>query len=184
MKRPLLLLFTIALAGVASGSRPAPNAAAAKDSTGTVVYDVAFDNRTFVTGNNDATSDFRGETFILSGKIYPANTIPAGNGTFDPDATPAIGLFVCRGTQMFAFSDPAATPPIVATTQLLKFDTDDALVTEGLEAGVSPVRRAVVGGWGKYAGANGEVTLELIGFNTTQAEDYRFTFTLPKKFTK
>ena len=186
MKKLLLPLIILALAAFAPVTlfQPGASPVARADTASVVVFDVAFDGSTFRNQDGVPAGDFRGNTFILNGKIFPAGTIPPGDGTFSPDSPGGIGTFICRGTQLYDLSDTTADPPFVVTTQLLRFDGDDAIVTEGLEAGVSPVRRAVTGGWGRYSGASGEVSLELLGFNTTGAENYRFTFTLKKQAPK
>ena len=39
-----------------------------------------------------------GDTFIQDGNIYPANTIPGGMTSFDPNTPGAIGKYRARGT--------------------------------------------------------------------------------------
>jgi hypothetical protein len=184
MKKLSLSLLTLALVAIAPiiPSRLDISTVAQADTVAVVVLDVAFECGTFVLNRVDpsATEGKRGDTFVLNGKIFPGGTIPAGSG-FDPSSPGSIGNFICRGTQLYDDSDPTAAPPFVATTQIFVLNGGNALITAGLEAGVSPVTRAVTGGWGKrYSGASGEVTLDLIGFNITGCENYRCTFKLKK----
>jgi hypothetical protein len=152
------------------------------------VLDVAFDARTFTFNHaNPASNNLaRGDTFVLNGKIFIAGAIPSGGtpsnpGPFSPDAPGSIGKFICRGTSLFDGAEVAAgAAPFVATTQTFVFDNGNWLFTEGLEGNFSPITRAVTGGLGDFSGMRGEVTMELLGFNSTGMENYRFTFRLKK----
>ena len=130
----------------------------------------------------------RGNTFIVDGKIYPGGTIPPG-GDFDnpspfgPDSPGSIGKWTCRGVFNFDFSDIAnGAAPHVFTTQTFQFDDNNALWTDGPEGGVTTVR-AVTGGTGKFAEANGQVTQETLGINQAGASrlfNLRVAFKLKK----
>ena len=152
------------------------------------VLDVAFDARTFTINHvNPASSDLaRGDTFVLNGKVFVGGTIagggtPASPGPFSPDAPGSIGRFICRGTSMFNGAQIAAgAAPFVATTQTFVLDNGNWLITEGLEGNASPITRAVISGLGDFSGMRGEVQMELLGFNSTGMENYRFTFRLKK----
>lgn len=188
MKKLLLSLFVLAFIGIAStfqnqlGVAPQVRATAVQ----TITLDVAFDARTAIANLVDpaVTDGARGDTFVLNGKIFPGGTIPPGGtfdkpGTFDPDAPGSIGIFICRGVMLFnAAQINAGAAPYVATNQHFQFNNGDALLTEGLEAGVDTIRRAVTGGVGTYSGARGEAHLTLIGTNKTGWENYRFVFKL------
>ena len=56
-------------------------------------------------------------------------------------------------------------------------DEGSGVVTEGLEGNGSEVR-AVVGGYGKYSGATGQVIQDVVGSNASAGPNLRFTFTL------
>jgi hypothetical protein len=188
MNKLLLSLFFLALVGITAtvppqgGGVPRVQAAAAQ----TLTLDVAFDGRTAIVNLVDpAIKDgARGDTFVVNGKVFLGGAIPPGGtfdtpGTFDPDASGSIGTFICRGTQLFNGAQVAAgAAPVVVTNQYFGLDNGDALLTEGLEAGVDTIRRAVTGGIGAYSGARGEALLTLIGINKTGWENYRFVFTL------
>jgi hypothetical protein len=181
----LLILAMVALAPIIPSHLGASSVTQA-DTTSVVVLDVAFDGATFVLNQvtPGAPAIARGDTFVLNGKVFPGGTIPPGSG-FDPNASGSIGNFVCRGTSLFNGAEIAAgAAPYVATTQTFLLDGGSALVSEGLEAAVSPITRVVPGGWGQYSGAGGEVTLELLGFNITGFENYRATFKLKKQAPK
>ena len=56
-------------------------------------------------------------------------------------------------------------------------DEGNGVITEGLE-GTGSEMRAVVGGYGKYSGATGQVIQEIAGSNDSGGYNLRFTFTL------
>ena len=56
-------------------------------------------------------------------------------------------------------------------------DEGSGIITEGLE-GTGTEVRAVVGGFGKYSGATGQVTEEVLGSNAAGGLNLRFTFSL------
>jgi hypothetical protein len=153
------------------------------DTTTVLVLDVAFDGTTFALNQvtPGAPGLARGDTFVLNGKVFPGGTIPAGSG-FNPNSSGSVGNFICRGTLLYSGAEIAAgAAPFIVTTQTFVLNGGSALLTEGLEAGVSPITRGVTGGWGQYSGAGGEITMDLIGFNITGFENYRCTFKLKKQ---
>jgi hypothetical protein len=158
----------------------------------TVVFDVACLGNTF--GPNmqavlDAKGgDLRGGSWFVEGLIYPAGTIPAGDG-FDPALVPATGHWFCRGAFMI---NPARPLPHGVTTQDFQFgditaaqlSAPDQLVASGVEGG-GTVTRAVIGGTGRYRGVTGEMIEQVIGTNKTLLNDgfgpapnFRFYVTL------
>jgi hypothetical protein len=147
----------------------------------TIVVDVACDGRTYAPNGLDPNTgtEVRGTTFIVDGKIFPGGTIPRGDG-FDLDATPGTGgKWVCRGTYNVSLEEfLAGVVPSVSTTWHLLFDARNALMTEGQEGGT--VNRVVLGGTGRYRGVVGEVYEEVLGFNSTGFENFRFTFKIRK----
>lgn len=196
------VLRTGVLAGVAATLWPAARAAAGGpatadhggwgDSNSYLTLDVACLGQTFApdfTGAiNAAGGDLRGTTFNVEGLIYPAGTIPEGDG-FEPVPETATGLWLCAGWFIF---HPDRPLPHVATTQhyLLGPVTGeqpsprDQLVSSGLEGGVPEVVRPVVGGTGRHRKAGGQVVQTVTGTNTTTlrivgepAPNFRFTFT-------
>ncbi|MGH2602345.1 MAG: hypothetical protein ACRDJ9_23535 [Dehalococcoidia bacterium] len=152
----------------------------------TLTVDVAMDGRTWRMTRLDPTQPdalaHRGDSFIVNGGIFPAGTIE--RGLTSPDQTGRIGTWVCRGT--FQVEDIMTQTPHVASLQMFLLDGGNALISEGLEGGVT-VTRAVIGGWGRYAGARGTSLEEPMGSNETLFDvgaaevpsfNLRFTFTL------
>lgn len=120
--------------------------------------------------------DFR-TSFGVEGWIYPVGTIK-GDG-FIPRQDDSIGRWFCRGAVLI---DATRPEPHGATTQDLYFGTitpaslfpADMLSSSGLE-GTGDRRqlstRAVTGGTGRYFGATGTVTQQVIAFNTSLFAD-------------
>jgi hypothetical protein len=186
MKKTVLSLIVVLLFTLAPVLHPQVGATslASAGPDRFIVIDIAFDGNAFFvnSANPAATGGAPGDTFLLKGKLFVGGTIAPGNNTFSPNAPGSIGNFLCRGTMLFSDAEIAAgAAPFVATTQTYLFDNGNMLITEGLEAGVQTIDRAVVGGLGDFSGASGEVHLELLGFNTTGFENYRGTFKLKKK---
>jgi len=190
MRKVLRSLFFLGVMGLALNlpSHVSTATASQGNSSRFFVVDVTFDARTFTFNHvNPNSADLgRGDTFVLNGKVFHGGTIPSGGtptnpSSFGPDSPGSIGNFICRGTSLFNGAQVGAgAAPFVATTQTFVFDDGDWLFTEGLEGNASPMKRAVTGGLGEFSGLRGEVTMELLGFNSTGMENYRFTFRLKK----
>lgn len=156
-----------------------------------MIIDVACDGRTFYQNRVDpaATTNARGDLFVVHGKMYPGETIPTGgtvaNPVWSPDEPGSIGDWICRGNFMVSAADQAAgVVPHIASTQYYLFDDGNGLISEGPEGGVTTTR-AVTGGIGDFPdgfmGFNGQVTEEFLGRNSTGRGNFRFTFQLQKK---
>jgi hypothetical protein len=159
---------------------------------GRFAVDVAMDGSTW--RMDDGSNPFfpvftgalaRGNTFIVSGKIFRTGTLHAG-GDFGggagnpsgPEAANPIGTWVCRGTFNLDIGDIAAGGfPHVTSTQVFTFDSGDVIVTEGPEGGAE-VLRAVVGGAGALRHARGEVVETPLGVNTSNLFNVRMRFRL------
>lgn len=143
-----------------------------------LVLDVACLGTTFAPNLGGAldlpNGDLRGVSFIVEGLIYPAWTIPDGV-EFDIDlAPPATGTWFCRG---WFTGHPGRPLPYTMNVQEYVLDpiTDDnlspadTLTSSGPEGAVPEENfvRAVVGGTGKYRGAQGEVVMDTIGTNSS-----------------
>lgn len=155
------------------------------------VVDVAMDGPTW--RMNDGTNPFfpqftgqlfRGNTFIVSGKIYRGGTLKSGGdfGRHDnpagPETPKPIGTWICRGAFNLDIGDIAAGGfPHVTSTQVFTFDSGETLVSEGPEGGAT-VMRAVIGGTARFGGARGEVVEEPLGVNTSNLFNVRFYFDL------
>jgi hypothetical protein len=180
-----LTLATIALLGGAASNharadqnQPAPPKHQPR-------FDVAIDAATTRTLYQTNGTISRGDTFILSGRIYPGGTIPA-DGKFNPTNSGALGTWTCRGVYTFDLADLAAgREPMVYTNQYFHFDDGSMIVTEGTE-GVAPSRRVVTGGTARFSGVNGDVLQEFLHFNDTVDVDgmlgmnFKFSFNLKR----
>lgn len=114
-----------------------------------------------------------GNPFVTQGYIYKAGTLDDGGGV-NPDGSPThpeavIGTWICEGVLI---GDGARTVsgPWVISTQVYDFDAFDgfdAVITHGVETPTvgEPVERAVIGGTGPHAGAEGRQLQILEGFN-------------------
>jgi hypothetical protein len=154
-----------------------------------LVVDVAIDGSTWRMddGSNPFFPAFtgalaRGKTFIVSGRIYPANTLEQG-GNFDspnnpagPETPGAIGVWVCRGTFNLDIGQIAAgEAPHVTSTQFFYFSDGSSIVSDGPEGGAVVVR-AIVGGTGRFKRVRGDVTETPLGVNTSNMFNVRFAF--------
>jgi hypothetical protein len=144
-----------------------------------LTIDVACDARTYRQNNVDpaASGSQRGDTFIVSGKIYPGGTIPNGNAVFSPDNPGSIGNWTCRGVWLVSSQELASgASPAFDTSQIyLLPDETKQIFSEGLE-GPTPTLRAVNGGTGSMSGVSGQVRQQLLGTNATGLFNFRFTF--------
>ena len=148
-------------------------------------YDVSVDAATTRTLYQTNGTISRGDTFIITGHIYPGNTIPT-DGIFNPTPSGSIGIWTCRGVYNFDLADlNAGREPMVFTTQYFQFDDGAMLIIEGTE-GVASSRRVITGGTARFSGANGEVFQRFLHFNDTRDVDgmpgfnFRFTFDFTK----
>ena len=181
-----LAAAALALLGLAASS---PHGDERKDSDArwkTIVIDVAVDARTAVLNQVNPTNALpkRGDTFIENGKIYPAGTIPSGDG-FDIATTGSIGTSVARGTFNFDFSQAfTGGDPLISSTEDYLFSATGALngegslMSEGQDSIIGSTHRVVLGGTGIYPGTIGEVKKEVLGQNSTGFLNHRFTFTI------
>jgi hypothetical protein len=135
-----------------------------------------------------------GDTFILFGTIFPAGTFDGGN--LNPDQPGAIGRWICRGSISVDLTTDAVPHAVTTVLHVLGAGLSaadgpigpihDAIVHEGFEGGVPETTRAIVGGTGRYAGAQGQAVQVFRGANDTAiqvapeiavpAPSYTFTF--------
>lgn len=183
MKRAVVILsITATLSGLAALVRAADQKPKAADDAITITFDAAMDASTTRADRQDWTiiGAMRGDTFVSNGLLYAGGTIPDGDttATFTPTDDGRLGTLVSRGQFIADWADIASgAPHSVASTQVFMLDEGSGVVTEGLE-GTGTEVRAVVGGFGKYSGATGQVTQEVVGSNGTGGYNLRFTFTL------
>ncbi len=140
-------------------------------------------------GANVEQGDNRGSPFWVEGLLFPGGTITSDSG-FIPRIEDSLGTWICRGYFMTHVGRPE---PHMTTEQQFVFGGIEApgamgtemLITSGVEGRNEPgwvSHRAVIGGTGKYRGARGEVTQEMIGRNSTvfpwgpNALNFRMTF--------
>lgn len=188
LDRASLMILTLVTFGlIAIGPiieyQPGGSPAAQDEALRFIILDNACDGRTLRLNRVDpaATSGQRGDTSVVSGKLFVGQAIPAGfDRRFDLDAnTPnSIGTWVCANT---IISEPPLTHAITYYFTL----EDGMLVVQGLnshrtQGGVSRVH-AIVGGTGRFSGAAGEVQEDIIGNNSTGAFNLRYVFRIKKK---
>lgn len=183
--------WTIAAIALGVATLSTPSRVESSDAGGRFVVDVALDGRTW--RMNDGSNPFfpnftgalnRGNTFIVSGRIYRGGTLATGgdfggtNNPAGPETPGAIGTWVCRGTFNLDIGDIAAGGyPHVTSTQVFTFNSGAVVVTEGPEGGAT-VLRAVIGGAGRFRAAAGEVVEIPLGVNTSNLFNVRFRFRL------
>jgi hypothetical protein len=165
-----------------TGKQNADQKKAEADETGTITLDVAMDASSARSGRPDwsVTGPLRGDTIVSNGLVYAGGSIPDGDttATFSLTGDGRLGELVVRGQYVADAAEIASGAPYsTASTQIFMLDEGSGVVTEGLE-GAGTTVRAVVGGFGRYSGATGQVTQEAIGFNGTGGSNLRFTFTL------
>jgi hypothetical protein len=186
MRRFILVTLVVGLFGFApNGPSQSGMLTAHAAGTSTIVLDVAVDGRTMAFAGTPGPP-VRGAAFIVTGKIYPGGTIPAGGtpddpSAFGPDEPGSIGTFVCRATFNYSLAEiESGAAPHLTSSQIFYLDDGSALTSDGMEGGTTTIR-AVTGGIGAYRTARGEVTQEILGVNETGLPNSHFTFTLAKK---
>jgi hypothetical protein len=151
--------------------------------------DVTVDHQTFALNpssglvlNPQPPGPNRGSTFIVDGKIFPGGTLQKGAGMGDPNMPGSVGTWFCKGI----FTSALGTDDVgFDTTQRFEFSGDsNSIWTEGLEGGLGKVgvvtHRTILGGTGKYSGAQGEVVQESLGTNSGGTPNIRLTFKIQR----
>ena len=132
----------------------------------------------------------RGDTFIVSGSIYPDGSIPSGIAEPDPNAR-VIGKYRERGTftgNTAAFNrsiagDPALHIIAFATESFSLPDDNATILTDGIWPNArKSAYRVVLGGTGRFSGVVGEILEENIGENHDGFCNSRVTFKIRKAF--
>ena len=165
MKRTIkIVLFAVALAvlaslpGILPGFRPLVELQSVVKAANKniLTFDVACDCRmgspAFFRGN-------RGDAWIVSGKIFPAGTLPAGTATNDPTlpvrGVAPIGEWTCRGQSALPFPPAVAAAynatPFAFNTQYFILNNGSALTVEGYAIPTGE-RLSVTGGIGGFSG--------------------------------
>jgi hypothetical protein len=153
------------IASALSFLTPAMRAADSKpkasgDEVITFTVDVAMD----ASGTRASRADWslagtvRGDSIVSSGIVYNGGSIPEGDttATFAVTDEGRLGTIVSRAQFIADASELASGAALhsVASTHIFRLDEGSGVVTEGLE-GTGPEVRAVLGGYGWYAGAAG-----------------------------
>lgn len=195
------VLRTGSLAAGAAALLAAPTVArAAESEAAEIVFDVAIDGSSgrMVRGNQSDPNAMpaAGDTFIMYGVIFPAGTFDQGN--LSPDQPGAIGRWICTGAFNVDLASGGVPHVITTVSHILDNglsitdgaveEAPDAIIHLGLEGGVPLTRRAVIGGYGRFADARGAALQEFRGENDTlipltadvavPAPSYTFTFIL------
>jgi hypothetical protein len=147
----------------------------------TFTVDVAADCRTFVSGPN------RADVSYVSGKIFPAGTLPSGTASNDPTqpvhGVAPIGEWTTRGQNNFPFPPDIAASysaaPAFFATQYYILNDGRALVAEGYAYPSLEGHLAVIGGIGHFRGAAGDVESgAILGTNATGCPNFHARFHL------
>jgi hypothetical protein len=176
-------LGLVAITGLA-GLRPLGEflPAVHADDHAIVVFDLAADCRTFVGGPN------RGDTFMISGKVFPPGTLPQGVAANDPtlalNGVKPIGNWSIRGRNASPFPPSVAaaysSSPTAFGTEYIILDDGRALTYETYLLSSGVALSSVTGGTGAFSGAAGEARANPLTFgtNATGCPNGRVTFTL------
>ena len=150
----------------------------------TLILDVAADCRTY------APTAARGETNMVTGKIFPGGTLPSGTANNDPilpvNGVAPIGDWHHRSQNVLPLpADIAhaygAAPPVLATFYFF-LDDGRALVSENwgtvLVKGIPSVLGVITGGFAGFSGAAGDVRGTILGTNATGCPNGRNRFNI------
>jgi hypothetical protein len=146
-----------------------------------ITLDVAIDCRTWrFNGGTSFEGLGRGDSFLADGRIFPAGTLGAGAQSNDPNDPGSIGKWTQRGTMAATLAEiVSGTRPAFFATWFHFLDDGSGLVVDGPHPESGPM--AVVGGMGRFSGASGELSDEIIGTNNTGCPNLRLTITLKKQ---
>jgi hypothetical protein len=151
----------------------------------TLVVDLVVDGNTFVNNQGDTTATItnakRGQSYVIQGKLYPGNTIDAST---QPGAAGFVGTWNCWGVLNVVGTDvfkQGEMSPLLST-QYLQFDNGDEIISIGAQNFLPDFPRAITGGVGDLTGAAGVVDVAVLGINSSQWPNIRFTikYTVPK----
>ena len=152
----------------------------------TFTIDVALDAGTLVVNHVDPSQppmeQFRGDTLVIDGTVYPGGTLPSGlNASNDPNGPGGIGKIRCRALILVPSAD-VTTPGASFVTELYSLPNDDRiLLVDGLGANLfKTVRRAILGGTRDFEGITGDAIETNLGTNASGACNLRIQFKLRK----
>jgi hypothetical protein len=177
-----LTLGLVALGGLALGFRPLAEFQAAVHAADdhVLTFDIAADCRTLAGGFSNPA-----ELFMLSGKIFPAGTLPSGPTTFYPtdavNGVNPIGTWTIRGRTSPIPSSLAAlylAAPIAFGTEYLVLDNFGTLTYESYQLPSGVVLSSITGGTGRFNSAAGSAQANPgFGTNPTGCPNGHVTFT-------
>ena len=149
-----------------------------------VIWDVAIDCRSWRNNGGISLAEVgRGDSFLANGKIFPGGTFGAGTQSNDPNDPGSIGSWTQRGTMAATVAEiVSGTRPAFFATWFHLLDDGSGLVVDGPHPESGPM--AVVGGMGRFSGASGELSDEIIGSNSTGCPNLRLTIKLKKQAPK
>jgi hypothetical protein len=182
------------LAGLVAIGLPLSKTAAANEEGDRLTFTVEVyeDGSTYKQVNVDPTEGqltfSKGDLSYIEGVLYPKGTLQGGLSDPAPNAR-TIGTYRYRGVNVGSLQDfrdaqakDAKAPRVLAfMTETYGFPDDDSeIITEGAWPNAyHAVRRAVIGGTGRFAGVVGEAWEENIGENTRDGNcNLRTTFKL------
>ncbi len=163
----------------------APAVVKAAEDVEVLIFDVACDCRT---GSPGFFAGDRGDPFIVSGKIFPAGTLPSGTGSNDPtqpvNGVSPIGDWTCRGQNAGVFP-PSLAPaysssPFAWNTQYFILKSGAAMTAEGYALPTGEFL-SITGGIRGFSGASGFVTETPFGTNATGCPNFRARFRLQSR---
>ena len=98
---------------------------------------------------------------MANGKIFPGRTLGAGGQSNDPNDPGSIGSWTQRGTMAATVAEiVSGTRPAFFATWFHLLDDGSGVVVDGPHPESGPM--AVVGGMGRFSGASGELSDEII----------------------
>lgn len=149
-----------------------------------LTWDVAIDCRTWRFNGGVSPEEFgRGDGFLAHGRIFRRGALGAGAQNNDPNDPGSIGTWTQRGTMAATGAEIAAgARPAFFATWFHFLNDGSGLVVDGPHPESGPM--AVVGGMGRFSGASGELSDEIIGTNSTGCPNLRLTIDLEKQAAK
>jgi len=162
----------------------APVVAKAAEEVEVLVFDVACDCRT---GSPGFFAGGRGDPFIVSGKIFPAGTLPSGTATNDPtqpvNGVSPIGDWTCRGQSAGVFPPTLApaysSSPFAWNTQYFVLK-NGSITSEGYALPTGELL-SITGGIRGFSGASGYLTETPFGTNVSGCPNFRARFRLQSR---